>query len=176
MILLKPILPCHKELLFNWRNDPDIFYWCRQNDLLDWNTHCAWFDKLGLDKSIKMYLIETENKIPIGVCGLTDIDLINQRAEFSLYIAKEFQSRGYGKLALITLIKNSFDGYPLNNIWGESFENNPAIEMFKKLGLKLEGIREEFYFKNGKFIDAHLFSIKRYDYDRIALINNSHTA
>lgn len=176
MILLNPILPCHKEILFNWRNNPELYYWCRQNDLLDWNSHCDWFEKLGNDKSMKMYLIGNSEE-PLGVCGLTDINLINQRAEFSLYIAPEFQGHGYGTKALITLISHGFSNYPLNVIWGESFSGNPAIDMFKRIGLKQEGTRRDFYFRDGKFIDAYLFSIKRNEfYDRVSIINNSITA
>jgi ribosomal-protein-alanine N-acetyltransferase len=95
----------------------------------------------------------------LGVCGLTSMDLINRRAEFSLYIGPEFQGQGFGKNALKTLLAHGFRNYGLNRIWGESFEGNPAIAMFESLGFEPEGIRKEFYFKGGKFIDAYLFSI-----------------
>lgn len=163
MIHLDPILPSHKDLLFKWRNDPNVYKWCRQYDLLDWSNHCHWFDSLGSDKSVKMYII-VGDQVPVGVCGITDIDLINQRAEFSLYIATEFQKKGYGKQALLKLLDHAFKCYPFHLIWGESFDGNPAIKIFSDIGFKLDGIRKDFYRREGKFIDAHLFSITREEF------------
>lgn len=167
-VKLNPILPQHKELLFNWRNEYETYKWCRQNDILDWNNHQKWFDNLGHDKSMKMYLIGIyENNV--GVCGLTNIDLVNRRAEFSLYIANEFKNSGVGTMALIELFHKGFENYGLNIIWGETFGNNPACKIFEKLGMKLEGIRRQFYFRDGKFIDAKLYSITRDEFnDRIS--------
>lgn len=170
MIELAPILPQHKEQLFDWRNDIKIYKWCRQHDLLDWNSHCAWFDKLGFDKTIKMYIIKKHNEM-IGVCGLTDIDLINQRAEFSLYIASSYQKKGYGKIALIELLFHAFLNYPFYQIWGESFSGNKAIKIFESIGFILDGTRKKFYFKDGQLLDANLFSITRKQF--YAFYNNS---
>jgi RimJ/RimL family protein N-acetyltransferase len=97
----------------------------------------------------------------VGVCGLTSIDLINQRAEFSLYIGPEYQGLGYGKAALLTLITHGFRVLNLNCIWGETFNKNPAAEMFEELGFKKEGTRRDFYFRDGRFINAHLYSLLR---------------
>ena len=52
----------------------------------------------------------------------------------------------------------------LNVIWGETFEGNHAYDMFLKLGMKHEGTRRQFYFKEGKHIDAHLVSITRQEF------------
>ena len=163
MISLSTILPEHKKTLFDWRNDHGIYKWCRQSDFIQWGDHCNWFDNVFKNTSIKMYLIVNDN-IPVGACGLTSIDLVSQRAEFSLYIGRDFQKRGYGKKALIKLLDHGFKHYPFRLIWGESFESNPAIRMFKELGFKIDGTRKEFYFKDGKNIDSYLLSIKRNDF------------
>jgi ribosomal-protein-serine acetyltransferase len=108
-----------------------------------------------------MYMIENEEGLPVGVCGLTDIDLVNRRAEFSLYIGPEYHGCGYGEASLRALIKKGFNSYGLKSIWGESFTGNMAMKMFYKVGFKHDGVRRSFYFRDGKFIDAHLFSILR---------------
>lgn len=170
-VKLSPVLPSHKELLFNWRNEYDTYKWCRQYDLLDWSTHCHWFDNLGRDKSMKMYLITFKDQ-PIGVCGLTNIDLINRRAEFSLYIPNEFRGEGLGRLALIELLKKGFSNYGLNSIWGETFDTNPACKLFEQIGMILEGTRRQFYFREGKFIDAKLYSITKEEFnDKFSAFN-----
>jgi RimJ/RimL family protein N-acetyltransferase len=155
----------HIEKSFEWRNDYAIWKWCRQNDVLSWSNHVRWDSKINKDPTIKMYAIyETEQRQIIGVCGLTDIDHINQRAEFSLYIAPRYQRKGYAKAALKTLFSHGFLNQNLNIIWGETFEGNPAYKMFLNLGMKHEGTRRQFYFKEGKHIDAHLVSMTRQEY------------
>jgi RimJ/RimL family protein N-acetyltransferase len=110
----------HNETTFKWRNNYKIWKWCRQNDLLMKESHKEWFDKIAKDPTIKMYSIQGANGF-LGVCGLTDIDRVNQRAEFSLYIAPDYQGRGYATAALKTLLSHGFMNQNLNVIWGETF-------------------------------------------------------
>lgn len=151
--------------MFRWRNSRQIWQWCRQNDILSWHEHEAWFEKQKTDSTLKMYTIydncdqdEAEQKM-VGVCGLTSIDQLNRRAEFSLYIGPGLQEMGFGKKALWTLCQHGFKNLGLNCIWGETFNGNPAARMFEGLGFKHEGTRREFYFRDGEFIDAHIFSV-----------------
>jgi RimJ/RimL family protein N-acetyltransferase len=141
-----------------WRNDPKIWYWCRQYDAISIADQQAWFTKQSTDPTIRMYVVEAGNEIR-GVCGLTSVDHVNRRAEFSLYIAPSHQKLGYAEKALKTLCLHGFRNLNLNCVWGESFEGNPAMAMFEKLGFKKEGGRREFYFRDGRFIPAYLYSL-----------------
>jgi len=167
------------SLLRQWRNDPRIYSWCRQNNLISEIDQEKWFIKQNDDPTIRMFcfLNEHEPEISngsewghsckhtpeciIGVCGLTDIDLVNRRAEFSLYVAPEFQGKGYARGVLKLLFEHGFDDLNLNLIWGETFAFNPAQYLFEKIGMKRDGVRRDFYFKGGEYIDAILYSIKR---------------
>lgn len=161
-VYFEPISMSDLPKLRNWRNSPSIFQWCRQTDLISAQDHLNWFNSLDGNSSIRMYLIKSSvDMAPIGVCGLTSIDLVNQRAEFSLYIGPE--SHGFGEDALRLLLKTGFDRYPLHRIYGEVFDGNPAMKLFERVGFVREGIRKDFYFKRGKFIDAHIISIGRSD-------------
>lgn len=150
--------------LFNWRNDQRIYKWCRQFERLSWDSHEKWLEWQAKDPNTKMYGLWTDHDL-IGVCGLTSIDWINRRAEFSLYIGPEYQGKGYGSKALMTLCDHGFKILNLNCIWGEAFDGNPAIEMFLSVGFKEEGRRRQFYYREGKYIDAILFSLLRSEYD-----------
>ena len=149
--------------LFSWRNDPRIYKWCRQYEPISWHQHESYWEKVQKDPNIKMYGIRDGNNL-VGVCGLTSIDWVNRRAEFSLYIASEYQGNGYGEAALRLLVEHGFNVLNLNSIWGEAFDGNPAINMFKKVGFIEEGRRRQFYFREGKYIDAILFSLMRSEY------------
>jgi ribosomal-protein-alanine N-acetyltransferase len=159
-VALFPIDREHLETLRAWRNDPRIYRWCRQNVLISDADQEEWFDRQRRDSSIRMFLMrEKEDGKPVGVCGLTSIDYVNRRAEFSLYTAPDLHNNGYGRNGLKTLFDYGFKTLGLNVIWGETFEGNPAARLFLKLGMKLEGVRRDFYFKEGQFIDAYLYSV-----------------
>jgi len=151
----------------HWRNDYEIWKWCRQNDLIsDWDQ-MQWFERQARDQSIKMYKISISRKdggetktTMVGVCGLTSIDLINRRAEFSLYIAPACHNQGFGKKAMTCLLNHGFSNLGLNVIWGEVFDENPALDLFLELGFRQEGLRQDAYFRDGKFIAAHLIAMR----------------
>lgn len=165
------LLPLHSvspHVILEWRNHYKIRRWCRQYDLIPIGAHQEWYKRqVEGSPTEKMYAIEGPEQMPekiIGVCGLTSLDLINRRAEFSIYIAPAHQSQGFGRAALKILVSHGFNSFGLESIWGESFRGNPAQKMFKKLGFKEDGCRRNFYFREGHFIDAYLYSITRKDW------------
>lgn len=151
----------------DWRNQKCIKDWCRQYTLISLQDHEKWFERQATDPTVKMFGLETLadtdklSRIPIGVCGFTSIDHRLQRAEFSLYIAPDFQRKGYATAGLIALFQHGFSDFNFNRIWGETFDRNPALEMFLKIGMVHEGTLRQTYFKHGKFIDSHVVSILR---------------
>jgi ribosomal-protein-alanine N-acetyltransferase len=146
--------------LRDWRNELKIRQWCRQVGLISDLDQEKWFKSQNDDPTIRMFGILDPYKTLCGVCGLTSIDLINRRAEFSLYIAPDAHGRGLGRAALRTLCLFGFLELGLNIIWGESFEKNKAVEIFKAVGFSHEGVRRDFYFKDGRFISADLWSLR----------------
>lgn len=153
--LTKEISPHQME----WRNDPRIHRWTRQNGLISEADQKKWLEKIANDPTIMMFGILTSYDENIGTMGLTSISHIHGTAEFSLLIDPDHQGKGYGKAALIELLKYGFKNLRLNLVWGETFVTNPAFEMFKKLGMKEEGRVRERYFKDGQYEDAYIVSI-----------------
>ncbi len=158
-VMLGPISDVPVGQLREWRNHPRVYRWCRQYEPLDTWAHESWFESLGDRDDVKMYAIHAPCGDLVGVCGLTSLDMVNRHAEFSLYIAPDAQAKGYGSAGLKTLCAHGFLALGLVHIYGETFEGNPAAEMFKSVGFSLEGTRRGFYFRDGEYIDAHLYSV-----------------
>jgi len=97
----------------------------------------------------------------VGVAGLTSLDWFNRRAEFSLYIDPERQRQGLGRGALAVLLAHAFTNLALEQVWGEVFDGNPALNLFAQQGFQVDGKRRGWYWKDGKAHDAHLISITR---------------
>jgi len=147
------------------RNSYEIRKWARQKDLIHEEEQELWYKRQMEDPTIQMYTIKdmSEDRL-VGVCGLTDIDTHNRRAEFSIYVRPALQKRGFGGLALNELFAHAFYSLNLNSVWGETFDGNPAIHLFQALGMKHDGTRREFYFHEGKMIDCHLYSMTFAEY------------
>jgi len=166
MITLDRLNEHDLEDTFRARNEITVMQWCRQNFPLHWEGHLKWYAKQQEDPSIEMFAIRANDDVCddelVGVCGLTDIDNLNRRAEFSCYIIPSYQRNGYCTKALIKLFYYGFNRLNLNIIWGETFERNPAFNLFvNKLRMKHEGTRRMFYFKDGEYLDANLVSLTR---------------
>jgi RimJ/RimL family protein N-acetyltransferase len=157
-VKLRPLSLENAQLYFEWRNTPSVYAWCRQIEPLNWQNHIKWLESVPDRKDVRFYEVVSSGE-PSGVCGFTDIDHINRRAEFSLYIDPKKHGRGLGKCALRTLFHHGFYTLNLNRIWGETFDSNPAFNIFLSLGMQHEGRRLDFYFRNGEYIDCNLVSI-----------------
>ncbi len=146
--------------LYKMRNSKELMPYFRQYSEISRETHLAWFEGLRTDRTMEMFAIfSSHSNDLIGCCGLTSIDYINSRAEFSLYIHPEKQRMGFGRKALGKLLDFAFDTLNIFQVWGESFSYNPARKLFTEIGMTEDGIKRNFYFKNGEYIDAYLYSI-----------------
>lgn len=170
MILLEPITQYDLLDMFNCRNDERIMKWCRQSEPITWRQHINWWRSLVATKN-DMKKIRTLQEQFVGVCGLTNIvDKPHLHAEFSLYIDPKHHRKGYGRMALIELLKHGFSnansiGIPFEVIWGETFEGNPALAMFEQIGMRIEGIRKRFYRKDDKWLDCTIVAITKPEFE-----------
>jgi RimJ/RimL family protein N-acetyltransferase len=167
MIYLDTIEESDLETMRSWRNNPRIHNWCRQTGLISKIDQLNWYKRQNDDPNIRMFkIISDDGEVlsKVGICGLTSIDYNARRAEFSCYVAPHKQGNGYAKDALKALFHHGFASLNLRLIWGETFSENPARHMFEKLGMVREGVRRQFYFKNGKYIDAILYSITKEEF------------
>lgn len=157
-VTLGPLNSEHKDTIRSWRNDARVWKWCRQFKPISDLEQGRWLENQSKDPSVQMYSVLFDNQIQ-GVCGFTSIDLINRRAEFSLYINPDMGKKGLGERALKTLLAHGFKNWGFNCIWGETFQGNHALKLFERVGMKVEGERRKFYFRDGKFINCTLVSI-----------------
>jgi RimJ/RimL family protein N-acetyltransferase len=159
---LGPLKVGHLEKYRAWRNDECIRKWCRQRSLIDEAQQQNWYKSQSANPTINMFEIgEKSNPYGVGVCGLTSIDLANSHAEFSIYIGPDYQGKGFGKMALKTLLSYGFIDLGLNMIWGETIGDNPAAKTFKNVGMENTGHRPDFYLQDGVRVDSHIYCITR---------------
>lgn len=105
-------------------------------------------DWLEWDSSMHTFcrLVAVQDELVLGWAALSPISsrqVYSGVAEVSVYLAKSAQGKGIGHLLLSTLVADAQS----NNIWtlqaGIFPENEASIELHKKNGFRLVGIREK---------------------------------
>ena len=157
----------HLPILQKWRNNPDFRKYYREYRELSLGHKQKWYDsKIINDDSWQFFVIKPQEKdIVIGSCGLTYINWIHRTGEFSITIGDEdYRSGGYGSDALRTLVKYGFEDLNLNRIWCEVYSNNAAIDIYRHIGFKDEGVLRQSYYNEGKYWNSHILSILKEEY------------
>lgn len=155
---LGPLLREHMPQCFKWRNNPEMFRWFRQPTFVNEIMQDNWFDKQATDPRIQMFAYYEKN-IFVGVSGFTSIDMLNRSAELSFYIGPEYHGYGFSNRGFTELITHGFKNFGFHSLWAECFDENVVNHVLMKLGMKLDGTRRQAYFKDGRFIDAHILTI-----------------
>ncbi len=100
----------------------------------------------------------------IGMCGLENIQWENRLAEISMILNPDYRGKGYGGKAVALLLDQGFNYLNLENIYGECYFCNPAVEFWKTIckryGAKCCNIPNRKYW-NGQYYDSLYFNIAR---------------
>lgn len=164
---LEPLDSTDLGLCRAWRNQWEVWRWCRQTDLISDVEQVEWYRRQAADPSVRMYKViatTADTTAPVGIAGFTSIRPVHRSAEFSLYIAPKVQRQGFGRRALALLIDHGFSNLAFNMIWGETFVDNPASSIFERLGMRKEGGLRQAYWKDGRFVDSFFYSITAEDW------------
>lgn len=113
-----------------------------------------------------IFAIKKDGKL-IGELKLQNIRWFNRKAELSIILKKEEQSRGTGTEIVKKIIEYAFGKMNLHRLEAEVIETNSAsIKLIEKFGFKKEGVLREAKFQNGKFIDIYRYGLLRSEYNK----------
>lgn len=118
------------ELLLKWANDETV----RQNSFntnkITREEHYAWFN--GVIKSSDVTIFVLYDKEPVGTVRIKYID---DFAELSYSIGREYRGKGYGTLIIQYAEAEAIKNDKVCSIVAEvKYENVPSQKIFKKLG------------------------------------------
>lgn len=152
----------HAELLFHWRQQPDVARFMYSQAPLVWANHLRWLENLRHDGSRRDWVIELAGR-PVGSVNLTDIDGHHGRAMFGMYVADAgARIVGVGAAAEFLVLDEGFGGLGLQKISCEVFSVNEAPRrMHARMGFKPEGIFRRHALCDGLWTDVHRLSILR---------------
>jgi [ribosomal protein S5]-alanine N-acetyltransferase len=111
--------------------------------------------------------IHLQNGELIGVCGLTNIDSVNMKAELGYWIGRDYWGKGYANEAMQLIMYFGFKNLKLNKIYAHVFGSNErSIKLLERLGFSQEGLLKEdvFHAGVGRFMDAFSYSILKKEF------------
>lgn len=153
---LSPISVDDAERYCEWINDAEV------NKFMVFSSHQIGIEKERtiLEDMIKrnaqiFAIIDIEKDELIGNCSLFDIDHLNRKAEFGIFIGnKTYWGKGYGTEATMLILDYSFNILNLNSIMLRVYSyNKRGIRSYEKSGFKVIGNHRE----------AKIIGSKKYD-------------
>lgn len=121
------------------------------------------------EKEIVLAVIHKESKKHIGNISLQSINLLDRNAEIAFLLGEtSFKSSGIMYEAGKLLINHGFKKLNLHRIHcGTSSQNIAMQKLALKLGMKKEGEKEDFLFKNGNYYSTFEYRILQNEFKQI---------
>lgn len=110
-----------------------------------------------IDKNEYVFgIVDKETDTLIGNCGLHNVNNIDGRAEFGIFIGnKSYWNKGFGKDATRLILDFGFNILNLHAIYWQVFEYNPAaMKLYEQVGFKKAGA-----FREAKIIGSRKFDV-----------------
>lgn len=155
--------------LNRWRNDPAVTEQLGANfHYIDQSIDENWFAdyQKSRHQHVRLSIINAETDEYIGNVNLTNIHPINRCAEFSIVIGNpNYWGKGIGTQAGIKMLEHAFQNLNLHRVYLYVLtENQRAIRLYERMGLKSEGISRQAVFKNGRYLDLAVMAILAHEF------------
>ncbi|MDU0439100.1 GNAT family N-acetyltransferase [Staphylococcus haemolyticus] len=159
-INLRALKKSDSNLILNWMKNEKLRYLIGTVYPITELEHENWFQNRMLEKDNRMFVIDLDNKKPIGIVGFKNLDWVNRNSELFIYIGdEEYWGKGYGTQALELIIKFAFNNLNLHMLYLEAFSyNKKATKTYECLGFKQDGILRQSKFQDGKYYDKIIMS------------------
>lgn len=151
--------------LMEWRNQSEYRKFFREYREINSDMQNTWYEKKVLaDPSTIMFAIHDVNtKVLLGCCGLCYINWVHRNADLSLYIGKDnvyIDDEGIAEESCRLLFNYGFKELGLQKIWTEIYSfDEKKFSLYKKLGMRVDGVLRTQYFYDGKWWDSNMLSI-----------------
>jgi diamine N-acetyltransferase len=170
MALLRELRFDDLPVINRWRSDPELVsLLVAPFRYINIETDRQWFDNYMQNRDCNVRCVICAGDAPdavIGSIGLLNIDFINRKTDFYIQIGnRSHWGKGIGRDATVQMIHHAFDNLNLNRVQLVVLSTNKrAINLYKKIGFKKEGVLRQSVYKNGDFIDLVLMAIFKDDF------------
>lgn len=163
-IYLRAIEPEDATRIMVWENNPDNWRVSGTeapyalHTILDYISSIHNFRQSG---ELRMMICEKMNDKPIGTLDLFEANFKHGRAGVGILIGEhENRGKGYAKESLTILIRYATKVLGFHNLTANVLvDNDPSSRLFESMGFELVGVRKEWFFDNGKWVDEKIYQL-----------------
>lgn len=145
------------ETIFIWRNSERIRTCMLSEELLVWEQHRRWFERIKNDDR-NAYLIYEYDQVPSGLVYFNDINRAHGLGTWGFYLGREDLPKGTGTRMCLLGLEYAFEVLGIRKVNAEVLENNmPSLKLHRKIGFKQEGLFVNHINKNGILHNLYRF-------------------
>ena len=145
------------ETARRWINDPEVNRWLIAGQVpLSEAAEAEFYRETEASHSDYLFEIRvTGDDRYIGNCGLNDVDLVHGHGEVGIVIGEpDAQGQGFGRDAIVTLLRFGFDTLGLHRIHIRHIDGNKrAAHLYPSIGFRPTGREREHLFIRGSWRD-----------------------
>lgn len=153
-VYLRPIMIEDTEDIIRWRNSENVKQYFIYQGELTRESHLRWMEtKVKPGDVIQFMIIEKNTDRSVGSVYLRDVDRVNRKAEYGIFIGEDdARGKGYGSSAAKLILEYAFETEKLHRIYLRAFaDNERALSSYKKVGFELEGILVDDVYVRGQY-------------------------
>jgi UDP-4-amino-4,6-dideoxy-N-acetyl-beta-L-altrosamine N-acetyltransferase len=168
LVVLRDLLLEDKEMIRTWRNKPRVAKYMFSQHEIGAEEHARWFVGLAEDPKRRYWIILYAGR-PVGVANLAHIDYESRRCEFGIYLGEDdVRRKGVGSWAQYLVIEHVFNSMDVEQLWCDVLsDNEDALRMYRNIGLRQVGDRQQLAAANGETFEIYRLAIKRNEWKQV---------
>ncbi len=163
-IFLRAIEPEDATKVMLWENNPENWRVSgteapySMHGILEYINSIQNFRQCG---ELRLMICLAENQHPIGTLDLFEANFKHGRAGIGILIGeKDERNKGFAKESLEILIEYATVFLGFHNLTASVLDDNTSsISLFESVGFELVGIRKEWFFDHGKWINERIYQL-----------------
>ena len=163
------------EMVMNWRMLQEVTKYMLTDPVLTIEGQRKWFEKIKEQYNKPIYERESfhwileVDEVPVGVVSMIGWDKNNSIIHTGEYLAvKEKSSIKFIIDLHYSMNEFAFDTLGVNKIAFEIMSNNKGVmRLNKRFGAHEDGVMRQEVFKYGEYLDLHLFSILKNEWNEL---------
>lgn len=162
-VILREQIEADVEFFTHWYNQSVIMFQCGFTEPTNEVAEVKYIKKHHKSEDSVWFTITDKDGKVIGETGLLRMFPAWHCTDLTIIIPDpEMQRKGYGSETISLMLDMAFNEYEMNRVSiGVVGLNTNALEFYKKIGFKQEGIQEQGYFYDGKYSDFVMMRILR---------------
>lgn len=146
--------------IFSWRNSEEIRQMMKNDELIKWENHISWYEKLYCAGSNVFKIFSVDD----ALCGTIVFQNITEKNVYwGFYIGEsKEQSKGLATIMAYLGIDYIFANYSVDTIVGEVLSFNEGSKKFhEKMGFELAAVQKQAIKREEVFYDLLIYILSR---------------